>query len=249
MQLHGCPVCVCAGQRDFELAGEEGEFRVQCRPLADDFGVDPGIFDLIRRDPGIRVCGDVSDAISRCLQGVHLHLCQFVEEVGDVDKFRPVVLDVLTRREMPVTLVIGACNMGEGPHLFDSTACRTGSRPATCRRAAAGTARSSSRSGLNSSSVMSPARRRADLFAELVDPFADEGVIEFVVAVHGSSAFRPPGSRDPGTDRGAGGADGFAPAHRAVRRRDRSGTGSATSLRSAACLPRILERGGLASSS
>jgi hypothetical protein len=91
-----------AGHGDLELARQIGKFRVEGGPLADDFAVDARVFDFILGDAGQMVGGDVANAVAAGLDGVHLHLGQFGEDVRRLFQFRPVVLNVLAGGEMAV---------------------------------------------------------------------------------------------------------------------------------------------------
>src|SRR5690606_25517267 len=61
---------------NFELTRQEGEFRVEGRPLADDFAVRTRINGFFRNDPGIFVGGGVTDTVTTGLHGVHLNFSQ-----------------------------------------------------------------------------------------------------------------------------------------------------------------------------
>jgi len=87
------PVLGTGGDGDLELAWQKGEFGMQRRPLADDFGPDPRILDFIMRRAGERVAGDIADTVPQCLDGVHVESRQPVENVGGINKPDPVELD------------------------------------------------------------------------------------------------------------------------------------------------------------
>ena len=57
--------------------------------------------------------GDVAHAIAARLDGVHLHAGELGENLGDVRQRRPVELQVLTRREVAVALVVTAGDLSE----------------------------------------------------------------------------------------------------------------------------------------
>ncbi len=61
-----------AGNGDLELARQEGEFRVEGAPLAEDFGERARVDHLVGGDAGELVGGDVADAVAGGLDGVHL---------------------------------------------------------------------------------------------------------------------------------------------------------------------------------
>ena len=117
MRAHGGAVVRAAGDGDFELARQIGEFRVVGGPLAEDFRVEARVHDLIGGGTGEMVGGDVADAIAAGLDGVHVRLRQSGEDGGRVFQTRPVELDVLARGEMAVATVVMAGDIGELAHL------------------------------------------------------------------------------------------------------------------------------------
>jgi hypothetical protein len=82
--LDGGAVVLGARDAHLELARQPVELRVQRRPLADDLRVGARIGHLVRGGPGEVVGGDIANAVARGLDGVHLHLGQLAEDVGDV---------------------------------------------------------------------------------------------------------------------------------------------------------------------
>ena len=106
------------GDGDLELARQVGKFRVEGGPLADDLAVDARIFDFVRSHAGEVVGGDVADAVTAGLDGVHLDLRQFGQDVGRLFQLRPVVLDVLAGGEMAEALVIATGDVGQRPQLW-----------------------------------------------------------------------------------------------------------------------------------
>ena len=102
---------------DLELARQEGEFRVEGRPLADDLRPGTAILQLVRGGTGERVGGDIADAIARGLDGVHLDRGQLVQNVRNIGQGRPVVLDIGARGEMAIALVILAGDAAEHAQL------------------------------------------------------------------------------------------------------------------------------------
>ena len=204
-----------AGHRDLELARQEGEFRVQGRPLPDDLGIDARILDLVGGGAGIVVGGDVADAIAAGLDGVHLDLGQIVQDVRDIVQLGPVVLDVLPGGEMAEAAVVAPGDMAQHAQLV--------------RRQGAVRDRHPQHVGvqLQVEPVHQPERLElvlgqlageapVHLIAELRHPLGDQGVVEFVIPVH----VRPlPGwMRYSVSDSRLGprlGADGLAAADRA----------------------------------
>ncbi len=102
MPAHGSTVIGSAGDGDLELAGQEGELRVQGAPLAHDFGKRAGVGNLIHRYTGQLVAGDVADAVAAGLDTVHVHGGQQVHHVGAFGQGNPVELHVLAGGEVAV---------------------------------------------------------------------------------------------------------------------------------------------------
>ncbi len=171
------------GHGDLELARQEQELRVERRPLAEDLRVGARVGDLVGGDAGEMVGGDVADAVAGGLDAVHLHLGQLLQDVGHVLQLRPVELQVLSRGEVAVALVVFARDMRQHPHL-----------PRVQRAVGHGDAEhvgvelqvdavlQAERLELVLVQLAGEAAR--DLVAELRDALADKGMIEFVVAVH-----------------------------------------------------------------
>ena len=87
------------------------------RPLADQFCDRSRVRNFIRRSTGEMVGCDVADAVPAGLDGVHLHLCQGVQNVGYFTQLGPVELDVLAGGEMAVAFVELVGNVGQLVHL------------------------------------------------------------------------------------------------------------------------------------
>ena len=104
--------------RDLEFARQVGELRMEGAPLAQDLGVRTRVDDLVDGDAGKFIGRDITDAIAGGLVGVHFDRRQMLQNVRCLFQINPVELDVLTRREMAVTAVIGACNVGKHAHLL-----------------------------------------------------------------------------------------------------------------------------------
>ena len=62
---------------------------------------------LIRGHTGKGVTGHVANAIAAGLNGMHLHAGQFVQNIRDIDQFRPVKLYILAGGKVAIALVIG----------------------------------------------------------------------------------------------------------------------------------------------
>ena len=102
---------------NLEFARQVGEFRMQRRPLADQFRPNTGIIDFFGVNAGVLIGGHVTDAITRRLNRVHFNACQFFQNVRRIFKARPVELNILTGREVAVSPVISACDLAQFPHL------------------------------------------------------------------------------------------------------------------------------------
>src|SRR5574343_524763 len=71
-----------AGNGDLELAWQEGEFRVEGRPLTHDLGERARVDDFIGRYTGELVGGDVAQAVAGGLDGVHVDFGQLGQDLG-----------------------------------------------------------------------------------------------------------------------------------------------------------------------
>ncbi|MNP03554.1 hypothetical protein D3C76_954430 [compost metagenome] len=91
---------------DLELARQEEEFRVDGRPLAEDFRQRARVQQFVGRHPGEGFGGDIAHAVAGSLDGVHLHLGQLLEDVRHLGKLDPVELDVLPGGEVTVAAVV-----------------------------------------------------------------------------------------------------------------------------------------------
>jgi hypothetical protein len=95
------------------FARQEGEFRMEGRPLAQHFAVRTRIDDFVRRNAGERIGRDVADAVAGGLDRVHFDRGEFGQNVGGVFQLRPVELHVLARREVAVAAVVAATDVGQ----------------------------------------------------------------------------------------------------------------------------------------
>ena len=169
--------------RDLELARQEGEFRMECRPLADEFAPRARVDDLVGGRAGEMIAGDVAHAVAGRLDRVHLDGRELGEKVGNILELRPVELQVLPRREVAVAAVVLAADAREGAELLR-------------RQHAVGHGNAQHRRVLlNVESVLQPQRPElvlcqvarqepVRLVAKLGDPFRDNTLIEGVVPIH-----------------------------------------------------------------
>ncbi len=87
------------------------------RPLPEQLAVGQRIDDLVGRDAGEMIGGDVAHAVAAGLDRVHLDRRQLGQDVRHVLEPRPVELDVLPRGEMAVASVILAADVRERAQL------------------------------------------------------------------------------------------------------------------------------------
>ena len=131
-----------AGDRDLELARQEGELGMQRAPLPHDLGEGARVGDLVDRDAGALVAGDVADAVAAGLDAVHVDRGQQVHHVGRLGERNPVVLDVLARGEVARSAwAASACRACPG---FRAPSCRP-RLPARRTRARSSPARAAAR--------------------------------------------------------------------------------------------------------
>ncbi len=118
VDLRGRPILRGAGHRNLEFARQVREFGVEGGPLTDKLAPGPRILQLVWRHAREVVGGRIADAITARLNGMHLHVGKFRQNIGDLLELRPVVLDVLTRREMPVAAIVAARNASQSAQLL-----------------------------------------------------------------------------------------------------------------------------------
>jgi hypothetical protein len=121
-----------AVQGDLELARQEGEFRVQRAPLAQDLGERPRVGDLVGRDTGQFVGADVADGVAAGLDAVHVHAGQQVHHVGALVQRDPVELHVGAGGEVAVA----GLEPGHDRRAAAAPALRPGPAACPARRAA-----------------------------------------------------------------------------------------------------------------
>src|SRR6266581_401171 len=168
---------------ELELAREIRELGMERGPLADDFAPDERVHDLVPRDAGEMIGGDIAEGIARGLDRVHLHRRQFREDVGYALELRPVQLQVLARAEVAVAAVVLARALREFSQLLRRQQA-VGNGDAQHRRVT-----------LDVEAV--PQAQRAELVlrelagekaprlvAELDHALVDELLVDFVVDVH-----------------------------------------------------------------
>ena len=172
---------------------------MQRRPLPDDLAIRPRIVDLVGRDAGEMIGRDVADAVAAGLDRMHLDGCETGQHVRHVFQRGPVVLQVLSCREVAVVAVVLAGQMREHAQL-------------TRRQQAIGNRHAQhGRMGLDIEPVAQSQRpelvfgeraleEASGLVAELVNALCDDGRVNVVVAVHGTGTLREwPVKHRPGT--------------------------------------------------
>ena len=106
MYLRRGAVVLRTGNRDLELARQEGKLRMEGGPLANNLTVRARVFQLIPGDTGEVIGGDVAYAVAAGLNRMHLHTGKIGQDIRHGFQFGPVELYVLAGTEMAVTLVI-----------------------------------------------------------------------------------------------------------------------------------------------
>ena len=188
-----------AGDGDLELARQEGELRVQRAPLAQDLAVGPRVDDLVGRDAGECVAGDVADAVAAGLDAVHVDLGQQVHHVGALGERDPVELQVLARREVAVAARRNSRAMRPAAQLLRAAARRRAPRRAASAHGAARTSRSAGAAGGTPRRRGWPARLRSSwsryCAARWCTKLAVESVYWYIV-VSGSVDHLQPGRHE-----------------------------------------------------
>ncbi|MCY1411251.1 hypothetical protein D9M71_266330 [compost metagenome] len=105
---HRCAILLGGADGNLEFAWQEEEFRVDRRPLAEDFRQRARVQHLIRSHAGERLGGDVAHAVAGGLDRMHLDLGQLFENLRHLLQLDPVELDVLPRGEVAVATVVVA---------------------------------------------------------------------------------------------------------------------------------------------
>ena len=175
---------------DLELARQEREFGVKRRPLPQDFRVRARVGDLVMRDAGEMVGGDVADAVSRGLDRVHLDARELGQNVGRVLERRPVELDILPGGEMAVAAVVSPRDLGELAHLARiEDAIGHGDAQHVGMELQIEAVHQPMGAELLLGQFAAEAARH--LVAELLDARGDEGGIEIVIMIHVRPPSRP----------------------------------------------------------
>ena len=117
MNLHCGAVFGSRTQGDLELARQEQEFRVDRRPLPQDFRQRSRVEQLVGRHPGERLGGDIAHAVAGGLDGMHLYRGQLLENVRHLFQFDPVELDILPRGQVTVAAIMLTGDARQGTQL------------------------------------------------------------------------------------------------------------------------------------
>ena len=111
------PVICCASNRDLEFTRQVSELRMKGAPLAQYLGVRARIDDFITCHAREFIAGDVAYAIARGLVAMHFNAGQVRHQIRHIFQLEPVVLNVLTRGEMPVASIVFARDMRKHAYL------------------------------------------------------------------------------------------------------------------------------------
>ena len=110
-------VMLGGGDRNLELARQEGEFRMEGRPLPDDLAPGARVQHLVLRRARKMIRGRITDTVAGGLDRMHLDFGELVQHIRNILQRHPVELDVLARREVAKAAVIIARNLGKAPQL------------------------------------------------------------------------------------------------------------------------------------
>jgi hypothetical protein len=157
---------------------------MQRRPLANVFAPRPRIFDLVRRDAREVICGDVANAVAAGLDRMHLHRREQLEDVRHAFQLRPVVLDVLPRREVREVAIVFARDAREHPHLAARQQ-TVRNRNAQHRRVALDVQPVAQAQRLEVVFGELTSQEPARLVAELRDTLVHQALVDLVVLIHG----------------------------------------------------------------
>ena len=156
---------------------------MQREVLAQQFGPDTRILDLVGRDASPLVGGDVAHAIAAGLHAVQPRVGEIRHGVRQLGELDPVELNVLPRGEMAIATVIAARHIGELAHLIGGErAIRDGDPQHVGMQLQIDAVHQPQRLELI---LIELAREPArDLTAELSDALRQQGPVEVVVEVH-----------------------------------------------------------------
>ena len=166
--------------------------------LADHFGPDARILDLVGRHAGPLVGRDVAHAIAAGLHAVHADAGEVGHGVRQFVELDPVELDVLPRGEVAVAAIVAARDMGEHAHLLGrQRAVGDGDAQHIGVKLQIDAVHQPQRLEFLLGQLAGQAAR--DLIAEFGDALGDQRPVECVVDVHGrlraSSALDAEGHR------------------------------------------------------
>src|SRR3546814_15987553 len=102
---------------NLELARQIAEFGVKAGRLTQQLGPGARVADFVGGGARILVGGNVADAFAAGLDRVHLDRRQLGADVGRILQLAPVILDILSRRELAVAAVVFAPDPGQLPKL------------------------------------------------------------------------------------------------------------------------------------
>jgi hypothetical protein len=142
------------------------------------------ILEFVRSHAGQMIGGGVADAVAARLDGVHLDAREVREDVGYGFELRPVVLDVLARREMSVATVIAPRNGAQHAQLGGGQQTVGNGDP---EHGCVGLDVEAVAQAQVLELVVGEFARQepAGLVAEFRHPFSDELLVHGVIAIHG----------------------------------------------------------------
>jgi hypothetical protein len=98
------------------LAEQMSIFKLRGKKM--NFGQWARVDQLVCRDPGEGLGGDVAHAVAGGLDRMHVDLRQAFEDVRHLGQFDPVELHVLPRGEVAITAIVVAGDAGQRAHLL-----------------------------------------------------------------------------------------------------------------------------------
>ena len=183
VDIHRGAVFFGARNGDFELARQIFEFRMQSGPLTDQLGRGTRIFDFIGCHACQMVGGDVAYAIARGLDGMHFDIGQHAQQIRHIDQLQPVVLQVLPGGEMGIAAIVFVGDGGQLPHLRGTQrAIRNGNAKHVSMKLQIKAVHEPQR--LELVLAQRPVDAPRHLATELLDPLANQRLVEFIIAIH-----------------------------------------------------------------
>ena len=117
MSPDGCPIFGTGADSDLEFTRQELKLRMVRGPLANPLCVGTRICNLVKRRSGKLVRRHVTDGVTAGLYGVHIDICERIENIRGINQPRPVKLDILAGRKVPVTMIPTLGDVSEASQL------------------------------------------------------------------------------------------------------------------------------------